>query len=85
MAILRRGPVRLPDTVRLENIELDRYTLQAQCGNFRLDLMRRETSLLEYLMQNPNQIATRDMIAEHVWETRVSLHSNVLEVFCTDC
>jgi len=49
-------------------------------GGRPLDLTTKEYALLEYLMRNPNQVLTRTMIAEHVWNYDFDNATNVIDV-----
>lgn len=44
------------------------------------DLTSKEYALLEYLMRHPNQVLTRTMIAEHVWNYDFDNATNVIDV-----
>ncbi|MCB1739506.1 MAG: response regulator transcription factor [Gammaproteobacteria bacterium] len=44
-----------------------------------LDLQPREFRLLEYLVRHANQVVTRTMLLEHVWEFHFDPHTNVVE------
>ena len=43
-------------------------------------LTTKECRLLEYLMRHPNQVLTRTMIAEHVWNYDFDNATNVIDV-----
>jgi heavy metal response regulator len=45
-----------------------------------IDLTSKEYALLEYLMRHPNQVLTRTMIAEHVWNYDFDNATNVIDV-----
>jgi DNA-binding response OmpR family regulator len=45
-----------------------------------IELTNKEYALLEYLMRYPNQILTRSMIAEHVWNYDFNNVTNVIDV-----
>ena len=40
----------------------------------------KECSLLEYLMRHPNQVVTRTMIAQHVWNYDFDNATHVIDV-----
>lgn len=46
-----------------------------------IDLTAKEYSLLEYFMRNPNQVLTRTMIAEHVWDYTFDSFTNIIDVY----
>ncbi|MDO8612019.1 MAG: winged helix-turn-helix domain-containing protein, partial [Dehalococcoidia bacterium] len=45
-----------------------------------IELTTKEYALLEYLMRHPNQVLTRTMIAEHVWNYDFDNATNVIDV-----
>ena len=45
-----------------------------------IPLQAREFKLLEYLLRNKNQIVTRTMLLEHVWEYHFDPQTNVIDV-----
>ena len=46
-----------------------------------IDLTAKEYALLEYLVRNPNQVLTRTMIAEHVWDYTFDSFTNIIDVY----
>ncbi len=46
-----------------------------------LDLTAKEYDLLEYLVQNPNQVLTRNMIADAVWPGGFDTFTNIIDVY----
>jgi DNA-binding response OmpR family regulator len=80
-ALLRRGPVNRSSTLRIGDLELDRLTQQVKrCGR-RVELTAKEYSLLEYLMQNPERVLSRNMIIEHVWDQSFDGITNIVDVY----
>jgi two-component system OmpR family response regulator len=45
-----------------------------------IPLQAREFKLLEYLLRNKNQVVTRTMLLEHVWEYHFDPQTNVIDV-----
>jgi len=45
-----------------------------------IDLTAKEFALLEYLMRHPDQVLTRTVIAEHVWNYDFDNATNVIDV-----
>ena len=80
-ALLRRGPVNRSSTLRIEDLELDRLTQQVKRGGKRVELTAKEYSLLEYLMQNPERVLSRNMIIEHVWDQSFDGITNIVDVY----
>jgi DNA-binding response OmpR family regulator len=46
-----------------------------------IDLTPKEFALLEYLMYHPNQVVTREMIEQHIWNHDFEGESNVIDVY----
>jgi DNA-binding response OmpR family regulator len=80
-ALLRRGPVNRSSTLRIGALELDRLTQQVKHNGKRIDLTAKEYSLLEYLMQNPGRVLSRNMIIEHVWDQSFDGITNIVDVY----
>ena len=80
-ALLRRGPVNRSSTVMIGDLELDRLTQQVKRSGKRIDLTTKEYQLLEYLMQNPGRVLSRNMIIEHVWDQSFDGFTNIVDVY----
>jgi DNA-binding response OmpR family regulator len=80
-ALLRRGPVNRSSTLRIGDLELDRLTQQLKRHGKRIELTAKEYSLLEYLMQNPDRVLSRNMIIEHVWDQSFDGITNIVDVY----
>jgi len=80
-ALLRRGPINRSSTLRIGDLELDRLTQQVKRGGKRVELTAKEYSLLEYLMQNPDRVLSRNMIIEHVWDQSFNGITNIVDVY----
>ena len=80
-ALLRRGPVNRASTLRIGDLELDRLTQQVKRTGRRIELTAKEYSLLEYLMQNPDRVLSRNMIIEHVWDQSFDGITNIVDVY----
>lgn len=80
-ALLRRGPVNRSSTLRIGDLELDRLTQQVKRRGKRIELTAKEYALLEYLMQNPDRVLSRNMIIEHVWDQSFDGITNIVDVY----
>ena len=49
-------------------------------GGSSIDLQPREFRLLEYLMRHADQVITRTMLLEHVWDYHFDPQTNVIDV-----
>ncbi len=79
-ALLRRRGDLVPTVLRAADLELDVLRHRITRGGKELVLTSREFELLEFLLRHPNQIVTRTMLAEHVWEHDFDPLSNVIDV-----
>lgn len=80
-ALLRRGPVNRSSTLTVGDLTLDRLTQQVKRAGRRIELTAKEYSLLEYLMQNPERVLSRNMIIEHVWDQSFDGLTNIVDVY----
>ena len=78
--ILRRGPERKPDILRIGDLEIDLLRHEARRRGERLPLSPREFQLLEYLARSSGRVLTRTMILDHVWQMRFDPSTNVVDV-----
>ncbi|MFH1339156.1 MAG: response regulator transcription factor [Candidatus Omnitrophota bacterium] len=80
-ALLRRERVDRTTTLRVADLELDQLTHKVRRAGKEITLTSKEYALLEYLMLNANQIVTRTMISEHVWNEDFDSFTNVIDVY----
>jgi len=79
-AISRRSQKPALQHLRVGPISLDLSTRRFSRGGKEVDLTPTESSLLEYLMRNADQVVTRKMLCEHLWESDWEGVTNVIEV-----
>lgn len=79
-ALLRRRGDLTPTVLRADDLEVDLLRRRVLRGGKELLLTGREFAVLEYLLRHPNQVVTRTMLAEHVWEHDFDTFSNVINV-----
>jgi two-component system copper resistance phosphate regulon response regulator CusR len=81
-SLLRRVPAAEPLRRRLADLQMDLETRTVWRGDRRIDLTSREFDLLAYLLRQPGQVVTREMLAKDVWrETkRATPLDNVIDV-----
>jgi heavy metal response regulator len=79
-ALTRRQPAVLGSLLRVGDLVLDTATRKVSRAEDELELTTKEYAILEYLMRHPNQVLTRTMIAEHVWNYDFDNASNVIDV-----
>jgi two-component system, OmpR family, response regulator len=79
-ALLRR-PVETRATVlRVGPLSLDLIERKAKRDGRTIELLPREFKLLEYIMRRPDQVVTRDMLLEDVWNYRFLPQTNLVDV-----
>lgn len=79
-AVLRRGPARQPDVLRVADLELDITRHQAVRGGRRLDLTPKEFLLLSLFARRAGEVLSRTLIAEQVWDMNFDPGTNVVDV-----
>jgi len=79
-ALLRR-PAETRDTaLRVGPLELDLLSRTAKRGEREIELLPREFRLLEYMMRRKDQLLTRAMLFEEVWNYKFVPQSNLVDV-----
>ena len=78
--LLRRQTKRVETVLRVANLVLDGMRQQVERDGQRILLQPREFHLLEYLMRHENQLVTRSMLLEAVWEYQFDPQTNVIDV-----
>lgn len=82
-ALLRRprgAEVTDATTLRVADLELDRLKRVVRRGERRIELQPKEFQLLEYLMRHVDQVVTRTMLLEGVWDYHFDPKTNVIDV-----
>jgi two-component system, OmpR family, copper resistance phosphate regulon response regulator CusR len=78
--ILRRGPNRQPDSIRVLDLEIDFTRHKAHRGGKRLDLSPKEFAILWLLARHIGEVLSRTLISEHVWDINFDSDANVVDV-----
>ncbi len=63
-----------------EDLEVDLLTRRVLRGGRRIDLQPREFRLLEFLLRHRDQVVTRTMLLEDVWDYHFDPGTNVIDV-----
>ncbi|MDI1320391.1 MAG: heavy metal response regulator transcription factor [bacterium] len=79
-SILRRGPTRQPELLRVRDLELDLPQHRATRAGQRLDLTPKEFALLSLLVRRKGEVLSRTLISELVWEMHFDSDTNVVDV-----
>jgi DNA-binding response OmpR family regulator len=80
-AQLRRGTILGATELRAVDLVLDPLKRKVSRNGKSIDLSNKEFSLLEYLLRNKDQIVTRNMIVENVWDASFDNFTNVVDVY----
>ncbi len=80
-ALLRRSHVQAPDTtLALGDLSVDLLAHKVTRAGAVIALQPREFKLLEYLLRHANQVVTRTMLLENVWDYHFDPQTNVIDV-----
>ncbi len=79
-ALLRRERKEKTDVMKIGDLEVNMLNHQVLRNGKTIPLTSREYSLLEYMMLHANQVVTRTMISEHVWNEEFNSFSNIIDV-----
>lgn len=79
-ALTRRQPAVFGSSLQVGDLIMETTTQKISRGGADLGLTTKEYGILEYLLRYPNQVLTRTMIAEHVWNYDFDNASNVIDV-----
>ena len=77
--ILRRGPVRQEERIRVADLEIDARQHKATRGGRHLHLTPKEMQLLLLLAQCPGEVVSRTTIVEQVWDIHFETGTNMVE------
>ena len=80
-AQLRRGTALGLTELRAADLVLDPLKRKVTRAGKNIELSNKEFSLLEYLLRNKDQIVTRNMIVENVWDASFGSFTNVVDVY----
>lgn len=82
-AVLRRvnGTVEVNSKLEMSNLLVDKNAHQVFYKDKEIDLTKTEYDMLVYLMENKNNVLTRDLILETVWGYDAEAETNVVDVY----
>ena len=80
-ALVRRNAAEVQETTLVVGaLRMDLLAREVWRGDTEIDLQPREFRLLEYLMRHSNQVVTRTMLLENVWDYNFDPQTNVIDV-----
>lgn len=77
----RRNTGAADNVLRSGDLVMDRGAHRVTRGDREISLTAKEFEILEYLMQNPGIVLTRDKLSSHVWNYDYDGGSNVIDVY----
>jgi DNA-binding response OmpR family regulator len=80
-ALLRRPKATLNNLLKYKDLSLNRETFAVKRDGQLINLTAKEFALLEYFMNNPERILTKDAIISHVWNYDADILPNTVEVY----
>ena len=80
-ALLRRPPIQQPDILKIDDLKIDKQQQTVTRAGKNIDLTNKEYALLEYLMQHPNQVLSKDTLIDHVWDFDADILPNNVEAY----
>ena len=80
-AVMRRGTRPAQALLKVDDLELDRFSHTVRRSGRALDLSPKEFALLEFLMRQPGQPVARTAIVEQVWKLNFDTMTNVVDVY----
>lgn len=82
-ALLRRSIQEASPILTVANLVLDPLKHKVERDSKTISLTPKEFAVLEFLMRHKDEIVTRTMIIEHVWDYNFDSMSNIVDVYVT--
>ena len=77
--LLRRGPVREEELIRIADLEIDVLRRRVRRGEQAIALTAQEFALLHLLARRQGQVLSRALIASQVWDMNFDSDTNVID------
>ena len=78
--LLRRPITNKSSLLKMADLELNQLNHEVKRAGKTIILTTKEYSLLEFFMLNSEQVISRSMISEHVWNEEFDSMSNIIDV-----
>ena len=76
----RQNPKSDVDILKIHNLVLNKKTRKVTRNSILINLQPQEYKLLEVLMENSNEVITRTMLLEKVWDLHFDPQTNIIDV-----
>lgn len=80
-ALLRRPQPYQSGRLEMGSLVVNPATHTVERAGQPIELTPKEFALLEFLLHHPNQVVTREMIEQHIWNYDFECESNVIDVY----
>lgn len=80
-ALARRPKKSLSLVLKVEDLTLNTLSYEVKRTDKKINLSKKEYSLLEFLMRHPNRILSKDQITNSVWSYDADILPNTVEVY----
>jgi two-component system response regulator PhoP len=80
-ALLRRSAGHAQPLIELGPLTIDLVSQRVFKGDEEIDLTTYEYKVFEYLLMHPDEVVTKSVLSEHIYEEDADRDSNVIEVF----
>lgn len=80
-ALLRRSAGHAQPLIELGPLNIDLVSQRVFRGEDEIELTTYEYKVFEYLLMHPDQVVTKSVLSEHIYEEDADRDSNVIEVF----
>lgn len=80
-ALLRRSAGHAQPVIEHGPLKIDLGSQRVFNGEQEIDLTTYEYKVFEYLLMHPDQVVTKTVLSEHIYEEDTDRDSNVIEVF----
>lgn len=80
-ALIRRSKQESSPILKIADLEVDPIKHKAQRNGKTLSLTPKEFAILELLLRHKDEVVSRTMVIEHVWDYNFDSMSNVVDVF----
>jgi len=76
----RQTEATITSILKIGDLTVDTATRRVSRSGTEIELRTKEYAILEYMLRHPDQVLTRAMIADHVWNYDFENASNVIDV-----
>ena len=80
-ALLRRSAGHAQPLIELGPLKIDLVSQRVFNGEDEIELTTYEYKVFEYLLMHPDEVVTKTVLSEHIYEEDADRDSNVIEVF----